>query len=259
MPLVSPCQRGDKNSSEPPQVHSSPERVGLLLYSGDSICIFLSTIFCGEKTLIRDTVPRIPPGEYMKSKTPSDTISFNDARSKKVIIVAHCILNQNARIDTCASAPSAIPKIPEYLIQHEIGIIQWPCPELNFLGLGRQGQDYNVLNGSYHHEDVELYDQISVPEGRSYLKSVSANIAYQIKEYQRHGFRVLGILGILGSPTCGVGLKYYKKITPGNGALIEELINTLRAENLEVEIKGISDDQPDENLVIIKDWITADS
>jgi predicted secreted protein len=195
----------------------------------------------------------------MKNKTPSDTLEFNDARSKKVIIVAHCILNQNARMNTCASAPSAIPKIPEYLIQNEIGIIQYPCPEFNFLGLRRQGQDRNVLDGSYHHEDGEVYDKISVPEGRGYLKSISANIAYQIKEYQKHGFRVLGILGILGSPTCGVGLKYYKELTSGNGALIEELINTLRAENLEVEIKGISDLNPDETLSIIKDWITADS
>jgi|APSaa5957512576_1039674.scaffolds.fasta_scaffold27804_5 hypothetical protein len=33
-------------------------------YSGDSIYVYLSTIFCGEKTLIRYTVPRIPSEVY---------------------------------------------------------------------------------------------------------------------------------------------------------------------------------------------------
>ncbi len=34
----------------------------------------------------------------MENKTKQKTPQFNDARSKKVMIVAHCILNQNARI-----------------------------------------------------------------------------------------------------------------------------------------------------------------
>ncbi len=182
---------------------------------------------------------------------------FNDARSKKVMIVAHCILNQNARIDTCALTPSAIPKIPEYLIQHEIGIIQWPCPELNFLGLGRQGQDCNILDGSYHHEDGEVYDQVSVPEGRTYLRSVAENIVYQIKEYQKYGFRVLGVLGIKGSPTCGVDIKYYEGMTSGNGAFIEELINALEANGIKAPIRGISDLNPDQGLAIIDDLIAG--
>jgi len=194
----------------------------------------------------------------MENNTKQNTPQFNDARSKKVMIVAHCIINQNARIDTCALAPSASPKIPEYLIQHEIGIIQWPCPELNFLGLGRQGQDCNVLDGSYHHEDGEVYDQLSVPEGRIYLKNIAENLVYQIKEYKKYGFRVLGILGIPGSPTCGVDIKYYKGMTSGNGAFIEVLINTLEVDDLKVPIRGISDLNPDESLSIVNDLIAAD-
>lgn len=187
-----------------------------------------------------------------------NTPKFNDARSKKVMIVAHCILNQNARIDTCALAPSASPKIPEYLIQQEIGIIQWPCPELNFLGLGRQGQDCNILDGSYHHEAGEVYDQFSVSEGRRYLKDMAENIVYQIKEYKKYGFRVLGVLGINGSPTCGVDIRYYQRMRSGNGAFIEELINTFEANGLKVPIRGISDLNPDQNLEIINGLIAGE-
>ena len=123
--------------------------------------------------------------QVMGNTTTQNTPQFTDVRSKKVMIVAHCILNQNARIDTCAFTPSAILKIPEYLIQQRVGIIQWPCPELNFLGLGRQGQNCMIMDGSYHHENGEVYDQLSVPEGRKYLRSVAENLVYQIKEYKK--------------------------------------------------------------------------
>lgn len=62
---------------------------------------------------------------------------FNDARSKKVIFVAHCILNQNARINKCAYSPSVINPVIQELIKRGIGIIQMPCPETQILGLGR--------------------------------------------------------------------------------------------------------------------------
>jgi predicted secreted protein len=182
---------------------------------------------------------------------------FQDARSKKVMIVAHCILNQNARISTCASFPSALPEIPGYLIQQQIGIIQWPCPELNFLGLGRQGQDCRNWTGSYHHENGEVYDQMTVPEGRQYLRNVAENLVYQIKEYQKYGFRVLGILGINGSPTCGVDMTYYEGLKIGKGAFIEELIKTLEANGLQLTIRGMSDDSSRRNLALI-DMLAGD-
>jgi predicted secreted protein len=194
----------------------------------------------------------------MDNKTPQNNQKFKDARSKKVIIVAHCVLNQNARIDTCALAPSASPKVPEYLLENKVGIIQWPCLELNFLGLGRHGQDCRVLDGSYRHQDGEVYDQLSVPEGRRYLKGVADNLVFQIKEYLKYDFRVLGVLGIPGSPTCGVELKYYKGMKAGNGVFIEELINGLEANDINIPIRGIYDLDPERSLAIVKDLINAE-
>lgn len=187
----------------------------------------------------------------MKNKISQDVPRFSDARSKKVMFVAHCILNQNARIDTCAFTPAAIPKIPEHLIRNDIGIVQYPCPEFNVLGLGRQGQDCKILDGSYHHKDGEVYDQLSIPERRTYLRGIAENIVYQIKEYKKYGFRVLGILGIGGSPTCGVEITYYQQLKEGKGAFIEELAHVLEENGLNVPIRGISDLYIDESLAII--------
>ena len=33
---------------------------------------------------------------------------FNDARSRRIMLVAHCLLNQNAKLDRCAFYPGAI-------------------------------------------------------------------------------------------------------------------------------------------------------
>ena len=178
--------------------------------------------------------------------------AFEDARSKKVMIVAHCVLNQNARIDTCATAPAVFPKVLEALVDRRIGILQYPCPELGFLGMGRQGQDCGSWDGSYRHESGEVYDQMSVPEGREYLRGLAENLVYQIEEYRKYGFRVLGMLGILASPTCGVGMKYYKGIDPSDGAFIEELRKALDRAGLDLPIHGLNDLEPDENVALIR-------
>lgn len=104
----------------------------------------------------------------------------------------------------------------------------------------------------------EIYDQLSVPEGRTRLRGIAENIVYQIKEYQKYGFSVLGILGIGGSPTCGVEITYYKQLTAGKGAFMEELSKALEANDLHVPIRGISDLCLDQRLAIMDELIARD-
>jgi predicted secreted protein len=188
----------------------------------------------------------------MSEKGKQSAPAFSDARSKKVIIVAHCVLNQNARIDTCATAPAVFPKVLEALVERRIGILQYPCPELGFLGMGRQGQDCASWDGSYQHESGEVYDQMVVPEGREYLRGIAENLVYQIKEYKKYDFKVLGVLGILASPTCGVGLKYYKGLEEADGAFVEELRKAFDQAGLDLPIRGLNDLEPDENVALIE-------
>ena len=60
-----------------------------------------------------------------------------DGRSMKVILVAHCALNQNARHVKCADFPAMFEPLLEYLQSENVGVIQMACPELRALGLGR--------------------------------------------------------------------------------------------------------------------------
>jgi hypothetical protein len=51
------------------------------------------------------------------NKTPEAMRMFNDKRSKRVLLVAHCVLNQNARLDRCAHYPGAIREVAVLLIE----------------------------------------------------------------------------------------------------------------------------------------------
>ena len=62
---------------------------------------------------------------------------FTDARSKKLVIVSNCILNQNSISDSTADFPSRFEEIVELFVTNRIGIIQLRCPELFCLGLNR--------------------------------------------------------------------------------------------------------------------------
>jgi len=66
---------------------------------------------------------------------------FNDCRSKKIVFIAHCILNQNSISDGTAVTPACCKEVIELLISSDIGIIQMPCPELMYLELDRNNPD----------------------------------------------------------------------------------------------------------------------
>ena len=66
---------------------------------------------------------------------------FDDARSRRVILLAHCLLNQNAISDGTADFPSQFTELVELLTSNRIGMIQLPCPELICLGLDREDRN----------------------------------------------------------------------------------------------------------------------
>ena len=59
---------------------------------------------------------------------------FADGRSRKVVFLAHCLLNQNAISDVY---PAAFRELVQFFLEHQVGIVQLPCPELCCLGLDR--------------------------------------------------------------------------------------------------------------------------
>lgn len=66
---------------------------------------------------------------------------FTDGRSKKVVFIAHCLLNQNAISDGTAIYPATFKDVIELFVNEEVGIVQLPCPELSCLGIDRGNEN----------------------------------------------------------------------------------------------------------------------
>jgi predicted secreted protein len=163
-----------------------------------------------------------------------------DGRSKKVVLVAHCVMNQNARHVDCADFPAAMKPLLAALHEAELGVIQMPCPELMALGLGRD-RDVPPLD--------TIREALELPDAHARLRPLIDDIVYQIKEYQFQGFEVIGILGKNGSPSCGVETSSFPNGQgPGEGVFVRLLRQRLTEEGLNIEIKGVDDYRQDESI-----------
>ena len=142
---------------------------------------------------------------------------IQDKRSRKIVVVAHCILNQNSRVLGIAYYPGMINEIFDVLRKCEVGVIQMPCPELTYAGLLRLSQT------------KEQYD---TPAFRRHCRQIASGVADQIEEYLKNDFRVSAVLGVDGSPTCGVD-------ETSMGIFMEELQSELKERKVAVPMKGV--------------------
>lgn len=163
---------------------------------------------------------------------------FTDARSKKVVLVAHCFLNQNSISDGTADYPGAINEVMKRLLEMNIGIIQMPCPELLCLGLDRgdiHGAEQPVVM-----ENTRIRAALGQPVAQETIRVLVRQLVYQIEEYRRNGFTILGIIGVNRSPSCGVNTTSSdNREVPGEGVFIQELRNALERRGIELKMTGI--------------------
>ncbi|MCJ7456526.1 hypothetical protein MUP07_07245 [Candidatus Bathyarchaeota archaeon] len=115
-------------------------------------------------------------------------VLIEDKRSKKVAIVAHCLLNQNAKVNGFAFFPDMIKPLIDILHANDFGVVQLPCPETTFSGTRRWWY---------------VREQYDTPGFRNHCRRILEPIVSQIVEYQKEGYKVV-IIGLDGSPSCGV-------------------------------------------------------
>jgi predicted secreted protein len=140
-------------------------------------------------------------------------------RSKRVVFISHCILNQNAVVHPLARAKGAYKDIIKELMDNEIGIHQLPCPEYRHLGLKREPMTK---------EDYDTYDF------RIINKNIAMDAVGIIIEYLKNGYEVLGIIGINESPTCSIKGQM--------GILMEELLSLLESNHININLIDVPTD-----------------
>lgn len=115
-------------------------------------------------------------------------LHIEDRRSRRIVLVSHCVLNANAKVEGLSLYQGVHPLVAE-LAARGVGVIQMPCAEMGACGMKRWGQ---------------TREQYANPAFEELCASLADDTARLVREYQRCGYDVLGVVGIEGSPTCGV-------------------------------------------------------
>jgi predicted secreted protein len=112
-----------------------------------------------------------------------------DMRGRRIVVVAHCILNANAKYAGGAKRPGANIGVLEPYLRDGVGVVQLPCPESSFLGMGR----WTMTRNQY---DTGAY--------RRHCRETLRPTVDTLEEFSRAGYAIEGVVGIKGSPSCGV-------------------------------------------------------
>ena len=163
---------------------------------------------------------------------------FTDGRSKRVIFLAHCLLNQNAISDGTAVCPAAFRELIQLLLDHEVGIVQMPCPELCCLGLDRG--DVHGAERPVVVENTRIRRAMEKDGPRQKREALADLVAEQVQEYHKHGFQVLGIVGANRSPNCGLETTSdFDREVEGRGAFMDAIAQRLEAAGISVPMLGL--------------------
>ncbi len=175
---------------------------------------------------------------------------FSDFRGCRVVLVAHCLLNQNSVVKGLARRKAMVKELVDLLDEYGVGIIQLPCPELLYCGLRRWWMTR------------EQYDN---PGFKRFCRELISAVVDYLVEYARNGIEVLGLIGIAGSPSCGVHVTSTgwsggdpskagaSRRISGQGVFIEVLLRVLEEHGIKLKFLADYDyDEPERSISEIR-------
>jgi predicted secreted protein len=94
---------------------------------------------------------------------------------RKVVFLANCLLNQNAKVAQFAFYPGVVYPIVDLLRSRGYEVEQLPCPETTFMGVNRWWQ---------------TKDQYDTPKYRKHCRTIAKSTADLVEYYKRAGYKV---------------------------------------------------------------------
>lgn len=164
--------------------------------------------------------------------------SHDDGRSRRVVAVIECVINQNVRDCGAACAPAVNEAFLALCVRYRAGIIQIPCPEQAALGLDR-----------LRPKGVTLRSAMEAPASRRSCSQIAELIVHRLSEHLNSGNEVLAVFGgNPQSPGCAVhpedGACALAYGDAQAGILIQELSACLRRQGLSIPIVPMRDSDP---------------
>ena len=181
--------------------------------------------------------------------------------AQKILVVSHCLLNTAAKVRRYDRAESSAEErlrlqVARRALDRGVQLLQLPCPDFLAYGARRWGH---------------VYEQFDTPFFRALCRELLAPVCEQLLCYaQDESFRLLGVLGIDGSPSCGVKhtcrgewggelsgrdiapVLSTLRLAPGRGVLMEEFEKLLTAKGLSLRFEGIFAPEPERALAMLE-------
>lgn len=178
-----------------------------------------------------------------------------------VAFLAHCLLNPLAKIQGSSANETLSKKVLETLLENRCGMIQLPCPELLHGGLARWGQTRSQYNSVFF---------------RKHCQNLAEAIADQAEEYRRHNVVLGPLIGIEGSPSCGLSQTCDGRwggelsqsgdlaakmdtlqMVPGPGVFMEVLRQTLANRSINLFEIGIEEGNAEKSLEKLRRYLNS--
>lgn len=140
-------------------------------------------------------------------------------RYKSYILVSHCLLNPYSRVHILPKNYDLSNELISYLLKNKVSVIQLPCPEFTVMGYYRNPQGRQQYNNQFFKKHCEKLFEIPL---------------LMIKEYQHCNNKLLGFIGVEGSPTCSICWRKHKK-----NKYNTESVNEAENANSTVYVNGV--------------------
>lgn len=131
---------------------------------------------------------------------------LRDERSRRVVLVSHCLLDQNTRYAGGATRPGAVEEVVTGLMAAGYGIHQLPCPER--LAWGGVLKPWSLLLHGSRGGPLYPPRRVLLAAFRGWTRIVYRRLARSVvddvADHRRSGIAVEAFVGIGGSPSCGV-------------------------------------------------------
>lgn len=169
-------------------------------------------------------------------------------RGKKIVVLSHCIINANSKVEGLSTYSSTVKSLVNFFMDSGVGMMQLPCPEMEMYGIKRWGH---------------VKEQFDTVHFRKTSREMLKSTVGQLQNYIRNGYEVIGLVGIDGSPSCGVEKtcssriwggetsekeELWKKIesvetVSGRGIFIEEFLKLADESGVEVELFSVDESE----------------
>jgi hypothetical protein len=130
-------------------------------------------------------------------------------KPRRLLIVSHCVLNQNAVVQPLARSAGVMRSAADWALAEGYELFQLPCPEFRFAGPHRRGASFDDYNTeAFHSSNSRMLE----PVIRNLLR------------YRDAGYEIVGGLHVQGSPACD----------PDTGNWITDLLDAAAAAGIEI-------------------------